>query len=42
LHLAPIKKEALNSGAELAPISATFGMLSGMGVVSTSSSWLNL
>lgn len=34
--------EALSSGAELAPISWTFGMSSGRGVVSTRTSRLNL
>lgn len=33
-HRAPMKKDALSSGAELAPISLTLGMLSGRGVVS--------
>lgn len=37
-----MKKDALNSGAELAPISLTLGMWSGMGVVSTTTSVLNL
>src|ERR1700753_3095476 len=37
-----MKKLALMSGAELAPISLTFGMSSGRGVVSMSTSRLNL
>lgn len=42
LHLAPIKKAADSRGAELEPISSTLGTLSGSGVVSTRTVWLNL
>ena len=42
LHLAPMKNEALINGAELAPISFTFGISSGRGVVSMRTCWLNL
>lgn len=41
-HLAPIKKLALSSGAELAPTSCTAGIESGSGVVSMSVDWENL
>lgn len=37
-----MKKDALIKGAELAPISLTFGMSSGRGVVSMRRCWLNL
>ena len=37
-----MKYAALSNGAELAPSSATLGMLSGRGVVSMRTSWLNL
>jgi len=42
LHLAPMKKLAERSGAELLPISVTEGMLDGSGVVSTKLSCENL
>lgn len=42
LHLAPIKKLALSSGADEAPSSGTAGMDSGRGVVSTRTDWENL
>ena len=41
-HLAPMKKLALSSGAELAPTSCTAGIESGSGVVSMSVDWENL
>lgn len=37
-----MKKDALSKGAELAPISLTLGMSSGIGVVSTTTSVVNL
>jgi hypothetical protein len=37
-----MKKEALRRGADVEPISSTFGMLAGMGVVSTRTCWLKL
>lgn len=37
-----MKNAALVKGAELAPISLTFGMSSGRGVVSMRTCWLNL
>lgn len=37
-----MKKEALSRGAEVTPISWTFGMLAGMGVVSTRTCRLKL
>lgn len=42
LQRAPMKKDALSSGAELEPTSGTLGMWSGSGVVSRSFVWLNL
>jgi len=37
-----MKKDALSSGAELAPISGTGGIEAGRGVVSRRTFWLNL
>lgn len=42
LHRSPMKYAALISGADVAPISSTLGMWSGIGVVSTRTCWLNL
>ena len=41
-HLAPMKKDALIKGAEVAPISLTAGMFSGIGVVSSRTDCENL
>ena len=37
-----MKYDALANGADVVPISSTFGISEGMGVVSTRTCWLNL